>query len=201
MGREPTGKGKYLLLYSACCIALLLGIWGCAHFPEKWKGEERLERAWTLFAKERYGASLRETEEVLRMYPRTLGDLALFQMGLIYAHPKNPDQDYRKSLSRFQRMIKEFPESKFRNQAEVWVFFVQEIMDKDWEINELKREGSHLGKALGKEEQKVKELESQTERLQAQVEKQKDQLLKLKDQLLRLKEIDLGIEEKRSQQQ
>lgn len=187
MGRERTREGKYLLLYPAYCIALLLGIWGCTHFPENWKGEGRLARAWTLFAKGKYGASLRETKEVLRIYPRTLGDLALFQMGLIYAHPKNPDQDYERSLKHFQKVIKDFPQSKFKNQAEVWVLFILEIMDKEEEIVELRQEGSHLGKALGKEEQKVRKLESQVE--------------KLKDQLLRLKEIDLGIEEKRGQQE
>ena len=84
-------------------------------------------------------------------------------------------------------MIKDFPQSKFKNQAEVWVLFIREIMDKEKEIGELRQEGSHLGKALGKEEQKVRKLESQVE--------------KLKDQLLRLKEIDLGIEEKRGQQE
>jgi outer membrane protein assembly factor BamD (BamD/ComL family) len=187
MGRERTREGKYLLLYPACCIVLLLGICGCTHFPENWKGEGRLSRAWTLFAKGKYGASLRETKEVLRIYPRTLGDLALFQMGLIYAHPKNPDQDYARSLQHFQKVIQDFPQSKFKNQAEVWVLFIREIMDKEEEIGELRQEGSHLGKALGKEEQKVRKLENQVE--------------KLKDQLLRLKEIDLGIEEKRGQQE
>ena len=191
MGRERTRVWKYLLLYPACCIALLLGIWGCAHFPEKWKGEVRLARAWTHFSKGKYGASLSETTEVLRIYPRSLGDQALFQMGLVYAHPKNPDQDYQRSLESLQRVIKEFPRSKFKNQAEVWVWFIQEIIDKEREIGELKQDGSHLGKALGEEEEKVRSLEDQTERLQAQVEK-------LKDQLLRLKEIDLGIEKKKS---
>jgi outer membrane protein assembly factor BamD (BamD/ComL family) len=171
MGREPTRKGKYVLLYPACCIVLLFGIWGCTHFAEKWKGEGRLARADTLLAKGEYGASLRETKEVLRLYPRALGDEALFQMGLIYACPKNPDQDYQRSLKRFGRVIKEFPKSKMRNQAEAWVLFIQEIMDREREIGDLKQRNSHL--------------ESQVE--------------KLKDQLLRLKEIDLGIEKKKSQ--
>lgn len=191
MGRERTREWKYLLLYPACCIALLLGIWGCAHFPETWKGEVRLARAWTHFSKGRYGASLSETTEVLRIYPRSLGDQALFQMGLVYAHPMNPDQDYLRSLESLQRVIKEFPRSKFKNQAEVWAWYIQEIMDKEREIGELKQDGSHLGKALGEEEEKVRSLEDQTEILKAQVEK-------LKDQLLRLKEIDLGIEKKKS---
>ena len=191
MGRERTRAWKYFLLYPACCIALLLGIWGCAHFPEKWKGEVRLARAWTHFSKGKYGASLSETTEVLRIYPRSLGDQALFQMGLVYAHPKNPDQDYQRSLESLQRVIKEFPRSKYKNQAEVWVWFIQEIMDKEREIGELKQDGSRMGRALGEEEEKVRNLEDKIERLQAEVEK-------LKYQLLRLKEIDLGIEKKKS---
>ena len=184
MGGERTREWKYLLLYPACCVALLLGIWGCAHFPEKWKGEVRLARAWTHFSKGKYELSLNETKEVLRIYPRSLGDQALFQMGLLYAHHKNPDQDYQRSLESLQRVIKEFPLSKFKIQAEVWVWFIQEIIDKEKEISALKQDGSRLGKALGDEEEKVKRLEAQVE--------------KLKDQLLKLKEIDLGIEEKKS---
>ena len=120
-------------------------------------------------AEGKYRQSMRETKEVLRLYPRTLGDEALFQMGLIDACPKNPDHDYRRSLKRFQRVINEFPRSKVKNQAEVWVLFIREI-------DELKQKNSHLGKALKKEKENVE---------------------KLKDQLLRLKEVDLGIEEKK----
>jgi tetratricopeptide (TPR) repeat protein len=206
MGRERTRKGKHLLLYPACSIALLLGIWGCTHFHRKCKGEERLARAATLLVKGQYKDSMREAKGVLRLYPRTLGDKALFQMGLIYAYPKNPDQDYHRSLKRFQRVIKEFPKSDLKDQAKVCASVLMELMDKERKIGKLNENNSRLGRALEKEEKKVKELESQTEKLKSQakklkgqVEKLKDQVEKLKDQLLRLKEIDLGIEEKRSQ--
>jgi len=142
---------------------------------------------------------MREAKEVLRLYPRILGDEALFQMGLIYAYPRNPDQDYQKSLKRFQRVIKEFPKSELKDQAEVWACVLQKIIDKDRELGKLEQRNSYLGKALEKKQKKVKGLESQVEKLKDQVEKLKDQVEKLKDQLLRLKEIDLGIEEKKSQ--
>ncbi|MBW2331603.1 MAG: tetratricopeptide repeat protein [Deltaproteobacteria bacterium] len=160
MGRERTRKGKHLLFYPACCIALLLGIllgiWGCTQFQQKWKGEGRLARAGTLLVKGKYEESMREAKEVLRLYPRILGDEALFQMGLIYAYPKNPDQDYQKSLKRFQRVIKEFPKSELKDQAEVWASVLQKIMDKEKEIGKLEQRNSYLGKALEKEEKKVK---------------------------------------------
>ena len=199
MGRERTRKGKHLLLYPACCIALLLGIWGCTHFQRKCKGEERLARAATLLVKGQYKDSMREAKGVLRLYPRTLGDKALFQMGLTDAYPKNPDQDYHRSLKRFQKVIKESPKSDLKDQARIWTSVLMELMDKERKIGKLNEDNTRLGRALEKEEKKVKELESQTEKLKSQAKELKDQVEKLKDQLLRLKEIDLGIEEKRSQ--
>ncbi len=155
MGRERTRKGKYLLLYPACCITLLLGIWGCANFLGKWEGEGRLARARTLLAKGKYEASLREAKEVLGLYPRTLGEEALFQMGLIYAYPKNPDRDYNRALECFHGVIKDFPQSKIKDQAGVWVLFLQEIMDKEREIGNLKDQLLRLKEIdLGIEEKK-----------------------------------------------
>jgi hypothetical protein len=215
MGGERTRKGKYFFLYPACCIALLLGIWGCAALPE-WaktplaKGERRLARARTLFAKGEYTASLKETHEILRMHPYTLGDKALMQEGLIYACPKNPEHDYQSSLKSFCRLLKEFPRSKERAQAEVWVTLLQEIVDKDIMfqqeirnkesgISELTKQNSHLEMTLKKETAKVKELETEVQRLKAQAKRSDVEVEKLKEQLLRLKEIDLGIEKKRNQ--
>jgi len=169
-----------------------LGICGCTHFLEKRKGEERVASAGALFAQGKYRASLKETEDGLRLYPRSLGDKALFLKGLIYASPKNPEQNYQRALKCFQRVMNEFPRSKARRQAEVWVLVIQEVIEMERERGELRQENSQTGKVLRIEKERVKESEDQRKRLQAEVEK-------LKEQLLRLKEIDLGIEEKKSQ--
>ncbi|MDY7037747.1 MAG: tetratricopeptide repeat protein [Thermodesulfobacteriota bacterium] len=199
MGRERTRKGKYLFLYPAFGVVLILGFWGCVHFQPKWKGEQRLARAGTLLAEGKYEDSMRETNEVLRLFPRTLGDEALFYMGLIYAHPKNRDRDYEKSLKWFQRVIKEFPRSELKDQADVGASVLQEILDKEKEIIGLRQRNSYLGKTLRKEKEKVKELEGQLEKSKVQVGQLHEEVKKLKEQLLRLKEIDLGVEEKKSQ--
>ena len=43
--------------------------------------------------KGQYEASMEETLRVLEAYPMTLGDRAIFQMGLLYAHPENARAD------------------------------------------------------------------------------------------------------------
>jgi outer membrane protein assembly factor BamD (BamD/ComL family) len=108
----------------------------------------------------KYEASLKETRELLRLYRGTLGDEALFQMGLIYAYPKNPDHDYEKSIAWFHSLIEDFPQSKNTDQAEAWVLLLQDMIKK---------------------EQEVAELESRVEEL-------KEQLLKLKEVDLGLQE-------------
>jgi hypothetical protein len=98
-------------------------------------------------------------------------------MGLIYAYPKNPERDYQRSVEFFQRVIEEFSQGRVKDQAALWVLFVQEIINNEREVREVKQKNDRLGKALKQE---------------------KDEVGKLKDQLMRLKQIDLGIEQKKS---
>jgi chromosome segregation ATPase len=127
-------------------------------------------------------------------------------MGLIYVHPNNRDRDYEKSLKRFQRVIDEYPRSELKAQAHVGASVLQEVLDKEKEIVGLKQRNSYLEKTLRKEEEKLKELEGKEEKLKDQIEKSKvqveqlhEEVKKLRDQLLKLKEVDLGVEEKKSQ--
>jgi hypothetical protein len=98
-------------------------------------------------------------------------------MGLIYAYPKNPERDYQRSVEFFQRAIEKSSQGRVKDQAALWVLFVQEIIDNERAIGEVKQRNDRLGKALKKE---------------------KVQVDKLKDQLLRLKQVDLRIEQKKS---
>ncbi len=201
MGTKRAGKGKYLFLYFACLVAILLEIQGCTNFTEKrqdkqnladtkipmdkeddetplkdfkevltlfpqfarkWQGKQTLAKARALMLNGYYESSLKNNKEVLRLFPNSLGDQALFQMGLNYAHPENPNMDYKKSTECFQNIIKEFPESNIRDKAGIWILFLQEITKKNKRINNL---------------------QNQIENLQYQIEG--------------LKEIDLGIEEEK----
>ncbi len=94
-------------------------------FAKMWQGKQDLAKARTLMFKGDYEASLKYNKEVLRQFPRTLGDQALFQMGLNYAHPENPNPDNQKSIECFQSIIEEFPKSSIRDEAGIWILFLQ----------------------------------------------------------------------------
>jgi chromosome segregation ATPase len=151
-----------------------------------------------------FEASSRESQVVLRQYSRTHGDRALFQMGLIYLHPKNPNSDYQKSLEYFQRLTEAFPGSNLRSEAEIWILFLQKLSEHEKDIEALKKIWNNKAKELAEKQEEMNQLTDQVEKLQnqrkslrSQTETLDQQIKDLKKQIKQLKEIDLGIEEKR----
>ena len=190
MGRERTWTGKHFFLYLACWMTILSGIAGCVHFPDQWQGEKHLATARTLMAKGDYEASLMESEEGVSLFPRTLGDRALYQMGLVYIHPENPGTDYYKSLEYFQTIIKEYPESITKGEATIWISFLEKTVNNEKKIDELNEDINLLENTIQKKMKGIRNLRSRIAVLRVQKKK-------LESQIERLKEIDIGIEEKK----
>jgi len=204
MGSKRAGKRKHLFLCLACSIVISLVTDGCVHFYARKEGEEELARARSLMSQGAFEASFRESQEVLRRYPQSQGDHALFQMGLMYAHPQNPNSDYQKSLEYFQRLKREFPRSDLRSDAEIWILVLQKISEKDKDIEILKKIWNQKAKELAEKQEdvnklrnQVESLQNQTKSLQSQTGELDQQIKDLQKQIKLLKEIDLGIEEKK----
>jgi tetratricopeptide (TPR) repeat protein len=118
---------------------------------EQKKTNEYLLRGKRLLAQGDYEGSLRENQKTLSLSAnRPPGDEALFNMGLIYAHPGNPKKDFGKSIDFFKRLLKDYPQSPLAEQAKIWIGVFQEnekliqMLEKskevDIQIEEKKRE-------------------------------------------------------------
>ena len=190
MGRERTWTGKHFFLYLTCWMTILSGITACVYSPNRWQGEKHLAMARTLMAKGEYEASLMENEEVASLSPRALGDRALYQMGLVYVHPENPNADYYKSLKCFKTIIKKYPESIKKEEATIWIAFIERTVDNDKKIDGLNEEINLLENTIQKKLKRIRKLRSRRNVLRAQKKM-------LESQIERLKEIDIGIEEKK----
>ena len=80
---------------------------------------------------------------------KLLEDEALFNLGLIFAHFRNPQKDLEKSLVFFKSLTKNYPKSPFVEQAKMWVgileenealdHLIQKLRQVDIEIEEMKR--------------------------------------------------------------
>ena len=153
-------------------------------FAKKWQGKQDLAIAKTFMFESDYNSSILYNKKVLNQFPKSLGDQALFQMGLTYVHPENPSLDNQKSLECFQRIIEEFPKSSIRDEAGIWILILQKIIKSDKRFDNL-------------QQQKNIENNKRFDDLQLKNENLRHQIESLKNQIKKLKEIDLGIEDKK----
>jgi outer membrane protein assembly factor BamD (BamD/ComL family) len=91
-----------------------------------------------------YEGALRENRKVLKQAKNQApGDEALFNMGLVYVHPKNPKKDNRRAISFFNQVVKTYPDSPLTEQAKIWVGVLdgmEKLKQVDIEIEEKKRD-------------------------------------------------------------
>ena len=194
MGKKRARQRKHLLFYLANCVIIPLLFWGCIHHPEKWKSEEHLARSKYYMSKGDYTMSQKESHTAYSLYPQLLGDEALFQIGMVYAHPANPEKDYQQSKEAFGRLLREYPLSHLEPEAEVWIMVLREIQELEKAMETNNNEISQIQNLLKKQRLQLKEIRHDyNRRLEAKEQTIKD----LEQNLDRLKEVDLKIEEKK----
>ena len=122
MGRKHHGAGQYFLICLAGLVVIVLS--GCATIEGikgKLAAREYLNSSSELFADGSYQEAIEENQRVLSMNIEGIPkDRAAFNIALIYADNKNPGQDYRKSLDYLKTIVKYYPDSPLREQAEIW---------------------------------------------------------------------------------
>jgi tetratricopeptide (TPR) repeat protein len=106
-----------------------------------------------LLAEGNYEGALKENQRILSLSGQNPpGDEALFNVGLIHAHPGNTKKDYGKSLTLFRRLIKEYPQSAWVEQAKIWAGILQDN-------EKLSRSNEELSQVIEKSKQVDIEIE------------------------------------------
>ena len=158
MGEKRAGKRERLFLHPACILAIFLLLTGCAltsDLQKRWQGYGHLETAEELMIRGDYGKALKEYEEVFRLFPCVSpGDSAIFNMGLIWAHPDNPKRDYKRSAMYFRQLVHDFPDSRLREKGRIWLFTIGELINCESGIKTLEKSVDCLKKKL-EENQKM----------------------------------------------
>ena len=206
MGTKRIRKRKYFFLHLACLGIIPVVIFGCLHFSKNLEGQKLLDEAMEQMVKRQYAASMENNSAVLDNYPPALADQALFQIGLLYAQPGYPQQNYKKALGAFNKIITEFPTSRLSQQSHLWIRTVNDIIDKNKEIKTLNSANISLGKTVKQQKIELALLQDKIDAnenaelvmfLEKTIDKQKDEINQLLEQIEKMKRVDLGIEEKK----
>ena len=202
MGKKQAGKRQHFFFFLAGYMIMLPAFSGCMEKDRSYLAKKRIESALetegerslafsrSFMERGLFKESLEKSESVLKQYPLSLGDQALLNLGLLYAHPAYPEADAWKSIGYFRRLTKEYPESILKVEAEIWILVLQDRMLKNREISELTDKIDALKKASKGKKDKFKKMQLKISELQ-------DQVKELKNQIDRLKSVDIRIEEKK----
>lgn len=150
MDRKQNRRRKHLYF---CLTGLILLVFsGCAA-PEKMKTEvkrhgevdQHLLHGRELFAQKDFEGALSEYQEIYSLAThQPPEDEALYSIGLIYAHPRNPRRNPMKSLYYFNRVTVDYPQSLWAGQAMAWIEMLQESGRLNLSIENLSRRVDQL---------------------------------------------------------
>ena len=124
------GIGKYLGLFFVCIMITPILIYSCSHFDEGHQVRSISREANDFFNQGKYEASLSKYKQIIEKHP-AVADRVLFEMGIIYAHPRNEKKDYQKSLECFQKIVKDYPDSEYRRDSQMMIFQIHNVINKD----------------------------------------------------------------------
>ncbi|WP_370543364.1 L,D-transpeptidase family protein [Geobacter sp. OR-1] len=160
--------GGHFFLFFIVIIMTPMLLSGCSHFTEGYQTKSTFQEANNLFNQGSYKASLNMYEQISEKYPTT-SDRVLFEMGIIYAYPKNEQKDYQKSLECFQRIIKDYPGSEYRQNSETMIFNINNVAIKDKKIASQQTQIETLRQEVKGKENEIAVLQKKIEALEQKV--------------------------------
>ncbi len=153
MGRKRNRTRQLVYFCIAQLIALSLS--SCGLFPRAEREEDQAQlavaRARRLLTQQDFDGAAKENQRAITLARnRPPADEALFHLGLLSATVANPKRDNRVATGYFNRLIREYPQSPWVDQAKAWVGVLQandrlvETLEKskqvDIEIEEKRRQ-------------------------------------------------------------
>jgi tetratricopeptide (TPR) repeat protein len=129
-GLRQRGEGGYLCLFFVCIMIIPIFICGCSSIDKGYQTRSISREANDLFNQGKYEASLSRYEQIIEKN-QAVADRVLFEMGIIYAYPRNEQKDYQKSLKCFQKIVRDYPDSEFRQDSQMMILQVHNVIIKD----------------------------------------------------------------------
>jgi len=120
-----------LFLAGLVLAALLTG--GCGPAAPGARVRADFAAANALFSQGDHPAALDKYAQIGAQYPAA-GDRVLFETGIILANPRNAQRDYPQALAAFRKLVADYPESGYRQDSEMMIFNISNVIIKDQTI-------------------------------------------------------------------
>jgi tetratricopeptide (TPR) repeat protein len=124
------GIGRHLRLFLACIMITSACICGCSYIDDGLQVGSISRAANDFFNQGKYEDSLSQYKQIIEKHPAA-ADRVLFEMGIIYAYPRNEQKDYQKSLGCFQELVRDYPDSAYRRDSQMMIHQIHNVIIKD----------------------------------------------------------------------
>ena len=163
-GRWPNCTRPLIGVLAVSLIILPALFGGCSHTDEG----DLTQAANHFFNQGNYGAALDKYEQIIAQHPE-VADRALFEMGVTYAYPRNAHKNYQKALQCFEKVVSDFPESKYKLDSQMMILQIHNVIIKDKRIDAQQQELETSRQTLARQADEIAELRENAEALEAKV--------------------------------
>jgi hypothetical protein len=108
-------------------------------------------------------------------------DLALYNIGVILAHPSNPKRDPIKAINSFRVVVADYPRSIYAEPSKVWIDLLEQqrkLKEERQKLAEEKRGLTREKEMLVQERQKLYYENEKSQQLDTEIEKRRRQSLR-----------------------
>jgi len=190
MGRKPPRERKHVYL---CLAGLIFSACVTTQQPHEMPPKARAD---TLVGEQ--SLALGDFEDVISESQRVLSseesrvpsDVALFTLGVAYAHPQNPAKNSVEAMRFFSRLINEYPHSPWSIHARIWLALLKEQETLAESNTKLQEENT----ALDRFNKKLKDEQESSTQAQKKLRDENDNLQQV---IKKMKQVDIEIEEKK----
>ena len=159
---------------------------------------ESLQAGSRLLGQGDFDGSLRKYQSIAAAaHGKTPADVALYQTGVIYAHPHNPMRDLRKAMSAFSQVVSSYPSSQWVEQARAWVEVLKEAEDSKQKIEQSRQAIERAQLELEKNREAVEKSRQEVEKSRQELDKTRQEIEKTKRVIEKSKQVDIEIDQKR----
>ena len=162
--KKQRGKGEYLRLFLVCIITIPFIISGCSYETSVLSQEAN-----DFFNQEKYEAALSNYEHIIAKHPE-VADRILFEMGVIYAYPRNEQKDYHKALKCFQTLVRDYPDSEYRRDSQMMILQINNVIIKDKIISRQQTQIETFRQTIHGKQNEIIALQEKIETLEFKIE-------------------------------
>lgn len=196
MGRERARPRQYFYF----CFALLISVAGCVLQDASRQRElsDGVTKGNQLLAQNDFDGSLKAFYEVwAAAQNKPPAVIAMYSMGLIYAHPQNPKRDLQKAVYCFDQTIQNSPTSPLAEQARVWIAVLHDSENAHEELEKSRQELDRSKQEAERSRLAIEKSKQDIERTRVELEKSRQEIERTKQMIEKSKQIDIEIDQKR----